>query len=65
MDASKGIGGQIIMEKFTVKDLRDLLIGVPDDAIVKICYEGCIGDAYESECFGYDKKDNTFEIGTV
>jgi len=53
------------MEEFTVKDLRELLVGVPDDAIVMICYEGCIGDAYKSESLGYDERNNTFEIGTV
>ena len=53
------------MEEFTVKDLRELLVGVPDDASVRICYEGCIGSAYESECFGYDEEYNTFEVGTT
>jgi len=50
--------------EYTVSHLRELLDGVPDDAKVMICYEGCIGSAFKEESDGYDKGNNTFALGT-
>ena len=52
------------MEKLTVKNLRDLLDGVPDNAVVHVAFDGAWGSAVVQESEGHDEKNNTFTIGT-
>jgi len=48
----------------TVKDLRKLLDGVPDNAVVHVAFEGALGSAVMQESEGHDEEDETFTIGT-